>query len=386
MTKWLVYWIRTSRQGLAERVLVIAFALLGFFERRKKGQPSYIEGTNEVQQTASEPPGDGAATAADPSSVEAGGAAVTIGKPSPSWPKVFLWITAGVAIIAVGAYVAPYIAAKLISLKQQHNMELGPWLRSLVVFHKYHLYGTGGLIAFVGFCWFAIICLWFAWDEVKIIETIRRYLVAKGDVPQEKTADFVALMFEEIRDDSLPVRRRVQAVSTLRIQYPRTDEDHLHDLRKLAREELPIRVRTVLFQAIEAKRKIREQSRSHAVAVDPTELDQSVEAYWKEQRGSIMRPLIHKILYALLGSAVLSVPFQLYLHLGNVRMINVIALVELLVGGGLIYGFVSRARRSNVHKWLLLTGLILICVGITHPLQKVLIEPGWSNLSTLGLN
>lgn len=292
-------------------------------------------------------------------------------------------------IIAVSIIVAflgaklmwAYFAAKLLSLGPQ-VLALGPWFRSVPVLHKYYLYGFAGLLCVLGYCCLAAICIWFAWDEIKIVETIRLRAMAKGDVQQEKTTDFVDFMFQIIRDPNRETRDRVQAVSALRSRYPRWDDEYLQKLRVLAREDLPIRVIAAIQQALEARLRDLDQSKAHSIEIDPEELNKTVEAYWKMQRGSVLRPAIYKTLYAVLVSSLFAAILNVLLYLSNNRMTDGIALFESIAGAALIYHFLHTAgSQSLLRKWLFMIGLILTAVGLTHPVQSFLLDASWPNIA-----
>jgi hypothetical protein len=214
------------------------------------------------------------------------------------------------------------------------------------------------------------------------LEKIRFRVSAKGGVQQDNVEDFIADRFQQIRDDNRSIRDRVYFVENLKKQYPNPSKDHLHNLRMLSRETLPVRVKTAIEQAIDAGERSSARSRLHA-QMDETLFKQRVEDYWKERRKLILPPVIARTLYTLVAGSLLVSLVQLCFYIGSDRLTDLIAQFELVAGGVLIYRFMRTSGRSpsRVRKWLFFTGLILVTVGLTHPLQNLLLDPRWPDTS-----
>ncbi len=160
----------------------------------------------------------------------------------------------------------PYLGQRLMKLGPQ-ILSLGPWFCSVAVNHKYYLYGIAGLLFLAIYCSVALACVWCLWNEQRILEKIRFRVSAKGGVQQDNVEDFIADRFQQIRDDNRSIRDRVYFVENLRKQYPNPSKDHLHNLRMLGRETLPVRVKTAIEQAVDAGERSSARSRLHAEMV-----------------------------------------------------------------------------------------------------------------------
>ena len=136
---------------------------------------------------------------------------------------------------------------------------------------------------------------------------------AKGGVQQDNVEDFIADRFQQIRDDNRSIRDRVYFVENLRKQYPNPGKDHLHNLRMLGRETLPVRVKTAIEQAVDAGERSSARSRLHA-EMDETLFKQRVEDYWKKRRKLILPPVIARTLYVLVVGSLLVSLATLFLY------------------------------------------------------------------------
>ncbi|HKU75076.1 MAG TPA: hypothetical protein VJR02_14280 [Pyrinomonadaceae bacterium] len=293
-------------------------------------------------------------------------------------PKHLIIIASIIAVFSALVYLGPSVAERL----QPKLIALGPWLLNAPLTHRYYLYTAAGLILLCCYCGAALVCLSFLWDEVKILETIRLRIFSKGDVHQDDPKDFVASMFRSIRDENLTTALRVQAVSTLTRVYPRTDEGYLHTLWNLSREDLPRGVKDAIQKAVADGHKRQFQSRKRSREIDPQKLDEAMKQWLAKRRRSILRPKIERALYAVLLLSLLATAFQTFSFIGSGRAIDAVALFQLAMGSFLIYRFIrTGGRESKTRKWLFMIALMLLTVGITHPLQNFLMDPTWPDLS-----
>ncbi len=290
-----------------------------------------------------------------------------------------LIITASIIVLLFGVvYFAPSFARSL----APKLIALGPWLRNAPLTHRYYLYAAAGLILLCCYCGAALLCLRYLWDEVKILEAIRLHIFSKGDVHQDDPKDFVASMFRSIRDENLTTGLRIQAVSTLTRVYPRVDDEYLHTLWNLSREDLPRGVRDAIQKAVADGYKRQAQSRKRSREIDSKKLDEAMQKWLASRRRSILRPKIEIALYALLLLSILATTFQTFSFISSDRAIDAVTLIQLATGSALLYRFIhTGGRQSKSRKWLFMIALILLTVGITHPLQNFLMDPTWPDLS-----
>lgn len=293
----------------------------------------------------------------------------------------------GAAVI--GALVgAVYGLRKLANFtpSDEFRQSMGPLVRSLPFTLKPYAYVVFGVLLLLICSGGVLLLFHILWDELLIVERIRFRILSKRRSHPDSAQGFLAYIFQTVRDETLSTGLRVQAVSAL-AQFTESNPAYLNQLLDLAEEDLPPRVRDAIYQTVDAAEKRIQRGQSDASDVDVGLINQQVENLSESRAGSILRPKLFKGLTALLAGSLLAGAAQLYAYLGGGSLTDALALAELALGGGLLGYFLSTGGgASEFRKWSLVTGVILLVVALTHPLQDFLLAATRPDISlTFGL-
>ncbi len=258
--------------------------------------------------------------------------------------------------------------------------ELGPLLVSL---KPYLFFVLGGLVVAIP-CALFLGVFHLLWDELWIVERVTFRTRSRNVKKFKSDNDFLAYVFQLVRDQTLSAGLRVRAAAAL-AQVPLASQEYVDQLTDLAEEEgLPTSVSDAVSKvADEAEKRLTRRARQDEFKVDTGLVDRQLEGIWMP--GEVLRPWIRRVLAAILLPSLSAGAAGLYFGSGE-RLAETISLACLGLGCGLILLYIFTARRqSEFVKWSLLYGLILLVSVFARPLHIALYEAGWSDYFENGL-
>ena len=278
-------------------------------------------------------------------------------------------------LLAAGYYAMRRYNVSLSDASRLTGPELGPLLVSL----KPHLYFAVGGAAVAILCALLLLVFHLLWDELWIVERVTFRTRSQNVKRFKSDSDFLAYVFQIVRDQTLSTGLRVRAASAL-AQVPKASQEYVDQLTDLAEEEeLPISVSDAVSKVVEeAEKRLKRRAKRDEFKVDMALVNRQLGDIWKP--GEVLRPWIRKGLAAvLLLPSLLAGAVWLYWGGGD-RPADLASLVCLGAGCGLLIVYICVARwQGEFVKWSLLCGLILLVSVFMRPLQAPLFVAGWGD-------
>lgn len=253
---------------------------------------------------------------------------------------------------------------------------------SLLFTLKPYLYLSLGILTLLITCSIVLIGIYLLWDELLFVDRIRlRILLRREAHPPDSPEKFLKFVLDMIKNPSWPTGLRVHAASNLAEVPELSNEKDLTILLDLAIEDLPLEVRDAIEQSVQAAQDRMGRGEIREGIIDMALIDQQVETLY--QAGPILQPKIERALQLGLGCSILVGLAQVFL-LGVHRLIDKAALAEMALGVALIFVYLF-FEPPRLRRWSLLAGLIVMSIGITHPLQDFLVDATWPNFLNFGM-